>query len=395
MSQPHPGSLLGGILLVAGTSIGGGMLALPVLTGSIGFFPSLLLFLGCWLLMVSTGLLYLEACLWFKGDVNLVSMSGQTMGFFGRAICWTLYLFLFYCLTFAYIEEGGNLLQNWLPFSKVPASFFFLALFVPFVYLGTKAVDAANKVLMMGLIVSYAAFVVTGFSYINQDRLLTYHFAGFSGAIPICLTSFGYHGVIPTLAKYLHYDIQKMKRAIIIGSAIPFVIYVLWQALILGIVPLEGEHGLLAAGRLGQSAVQPLSFFINQSAVFTLGQLFGFFALSTSFLGVTLPLKDFLADGLKVKKEGWGNGLLLLLILAPTLAISFTYPHLFLKALNLAGGIGGAVILGLLPIWIVFAGRYYRGFTSSYRAPFGKPALFFLMALIFYELAVEFGSLSL
>ena len=36
------GTLLRGILLVAGTSIGGGMLALPVLTGQIGFFPSLL-----------------------------------------------------------------------------------------------------------------------------------------------------------------------------------------------------------------------------------------------------------------------------------------------------------------------------------------------------------------
>nr|WP_237753546.1 aromatic amino acid transport family protein [Candidatus Protochlamydia amoebophila] len=36
------GSILNGSLLVAGTSIGGGMLALPVLTSLAGFFPLLL-----------------------------------------------------------------------------------------------------------------------------------------------------------------------------------------------------------------------------------------------------------------------------------------------------------------------------------------------------------------
>ena len=39
------GRLLGGILLVAGTAIGAGMLALPVSTGLAGFYPSLFLFL--------------------------------------------------------------------------------------------------------------------------------------------------------------------------------------------------------------------------------------------------------------------------------------------------------------------------------------------------------------
>ena len=37
--------IIGGTLLVAGTAIGAGMLALPVLTGMAGFVPSLFLFL--------------------------------------------------------------------------------------------------------------------------------------------------------------------------------------------------------------------------------------------------------------------------------------------------------------------------------------------------------------
>ncbi|HKZ00308.1 MAG TPA: aromatic amino acid transport family protein, partial [Rhabdochlamydiaceae bacterium] len=55
------GHLLGGILLVAGTSIGVGMLALPVATAAGGFVPSLLIYLICWIFMMCTGLLILEA----------------------------------------------------------------------------------------------------------------------------------------------------------------------------------------------------------------------------------------------------------------------------------------------------------------------------------------------
>lgn len=42
MNQIH--RLIGGILLVAGTTIGAGMLALPIVTGFAGFWPSIALF---------------------------------------------------------------------------------------------------------------------------------------------------------------------------------------------------------------------------------------------------------------------------------------------------------------------------------------------------------------
>jgi tyrosine-specific transport protein len=39
-----PGSIFGGVLLIAGSCIGAGMLGLPIITGIAGFFPSLLMF---------------------------------------------------------------------------------------------------------------------------------------------------------------------------------------------------------------------------------------------------------------------------------------------------------------------------------------------------------------
>ena len=57
-------SVLSVVCLVAGTCIGGGMLALPVATGVAGFFPSILTMLFCWAAMTASALLLLEASLW-------------------------------------------------------------------------------------------------------------------------------------------------------------------------------------------------------------------------------------------------------------------------------------------------------------------------------------------
>jgi len=43
---------IGSILLIAGTSIGAGMLALPMTTGIGGFFPSAILFVICFSYML-------------------------------------------------------------------------------------------------------------------------------------------------------------------------------------------------------------------------------------------------------------------------------------------------------------------------------------------------------
>ena len=89
------GTLFGGALLVAGTTIGGGMLALPILTGLGGFFPALVIYVLCWLFMATTALLFVEVFLWSPKEVNIISMAEMTMGGVGKVIAWILYLFLF------------------------------------------------------------------------------------------------------------------------------------------------------------------------------------------------------------------------------------------------------------------------------------------------------------
>ena len=85
--------LFGGILLIAGTCIGGGMLGLPIATAKGGLLASSLLFIGCWMLMSFTALLTLEVNLCFPKNSNVISMARATLGKSAEVLCWTVYLF--------------------------------------------------------------------------------------------------------------------------------------------------------------------------------------------------------------------------------------------------------------------------------------------------------------
>ncbi|MGT0149030.1 aromatic amino acid transport family protein [Vibrio metschnikovii] len=55
-------------------------------------------------------------------------------------------------------------------------------------------------------------------------------------SIPVIFTSFGFHGSIPAIVNYLDGHTPSLRKAIVFGSAIPLIIYILWQLATLGVV---------------------------------------------------------------------------------------------------------------------------------------------------------------
>ena len=380
--------VLGGTLLVAGTSIGAGMLALPVVTASGGFFPALLVYFLCWLFMTCTGLLFLELCLKLPPDANLVTMATTYLGRPGKIFAWILYLFLFYSLSIAYVSGGGGLLQSWLGIDIWMCQLLFVGILGFCVYVGAQMVDRLNLILMAGLIVSYFAFVVFGLPHVNLSHLQTADWNGSLYALPVVFTAFSFQGIIPSLTTYLKRDPRKIRFAIVGGTSIAFCIYVLWEFLILGIVPVES---LLQAKELGQTAVAPLKYHVSAASITSIGQAFAFFAIATSFLGVTLGLLDFLADGLVMPKKGMRKLLLALLTFVPPLIVSLVNPHVFILALVFAGGVGCALLLGFLPTLMAWVARYRgEGHGGPTMLAGGKYLLSILFLFVLFELVMEF-----
>jgi tyrosine-specific transport protein len=385
------GSLLGGALLVAGTTIGGGMLALPVLTSLGGFIPSLFIYLICWIFMVATGLLLLELSLTYGDGANLVTMADKTLGLPGKIAAWALYLFMFYSLTIAYIVGCGNLIfslfEGAIPQALSPI--LFTALFAPFIWAGAKVVGPINSVMMLVLGILYVSFIALGAPYIDTALLQHRNWPLSLIALPIAFTSFAYQGIIPTLNSYLNHDGKKARLAILIGSFLPLITYAIWQGMILGIVPVEGAFGLRETLEKGENAVWPLKHFIQNPAVWVIGQYFAFFALLTSFFGVTLGLLDFLADGLSITNKGKGRFFLSLLVFLPPLIFAIFNPHVFLIALDRAGGYGSALLLGLLPVLMVWSKRFYKNDFNHIQIPIGKWGLIILILFILFEVILE------
>lgn len=383
------GHLVGGTLLISGTSIGVGMLALPIATAAGGFFPALAVYILCWLFMLCTGLLILEACIWMPKEANLITLTSRLLGRWGKVSCWILYLFLFSCLMIAHISSGGDIVEQ-LCQGKVPlwiSTFIYVIIFGSIVYLGTRWVDRCNIILMAGVIIAYLFFINSAFPHVKASHLIRMDWGKIWWTLPVVFTAFGYQSLIPTLYNYMNRNIANMRCAIMIGTAIPFFIYVIWEFVILGIAPFEGQGGLQEAKQLGRSAINPLGSYLQNFSLLTLGQAFSFFAMTTSFLGISIAFVDFLADGFKTGKKSMNKFHLCLAVFGIPTLITWINPHLFIKALTLAGGFGVALLLGAIPILMVWAGRYFDGYSLQHQQlPGGKFVLSLLAAFVLLEL---------
>lgn len=397
--------LIGGILLVAGTTIGAGMLALPIVTGFAGFWPSMALFIIYWFYMTFTAFLMLEVNLWMGEHTNLVTMAKRTLGRGGQVFSWLVYLFLLYTLTTAYLAGGGPIfiealetMTGW----KAPAwmnPFPLLILFGFFVYQGARSVDYVNRLLMLGLVVAYFLMIVFLAPHVQGSLLEHYHWNAVWIAVSIVSTSFGFHIIIPTLTDYLHRDIKQLRLVLVIGSLIPLLVYISWELLTLGIIPLQGQLGLSEGFQKGVDGATLLGMYLGKTELSLLARLFSLFAIVTSFLGVSLSLRDFLADGLRIQKTPKGRFILYLLTFVPPLMITLIDPRAFLNALEYAGAFGVVTLLGLLPVLMVWRGRYVQHQTGEFRTPGGKWALIiaFMISIgvISLEIANKTGYLTI
>lgn len=390
------GRVFGATLLIAGCCIGAGMLGLPVLTAMSGFGPTAFLFILSWAFMAVTGLLLLEVNLWFKEEVSIVSMASRTLGPVGKYLGWALFAFLFYSLMVAYAAGSGQLfsdfLKEWFRIS-VPdwlGSLFFCSAFAIFLFKGTKSVDGFNRILMAGLAISYFALLAMGAPHVKNDYLKYADWSASYYALPVMIISFGYHNLIPSLTTYLKHDAKKLRTAILIGSSIPLIIYLMWEWLILGIVPIDGQGGFREALRQGDMATRALRNAVGSSWVVDVAEYFAFFAIVTSFLSVALSFVDFLSDGLKIPKDPRGKILLSFLSLAPPFLFSLIYPKIFLIALNFAGAFGAVTLFGVLPACMVWSGRYHEKIPGKSLVGGGKAVLVVVVCISVAVFVLEF-----
>ncbi|MDN3504613.1 MAG: aromatic amino acid transport family protein [Rhabdochlamydiaceae bacterium] len=389
------GHTIGAIALVAGTCVGGGMLALPVDTGAIGFYPSLLSLFIAWIFMTITGLFLVESSLWLERDAHFMTLSSRLLGKVGKYICVFFFLFMGYGSLIAYASGGSILLVSFcdsvfgLTVSRVEACAIFSAILGLVIYFGTQLIGKINTILVVGMIISYFAIVGGGLAEVKGVMLTRANYTGMALVFPLMLATFSYQMIVPSLTFYLNRDPRALKKAIVIGTSLPFIAYAIWELIVLGTVPYEGAMGLKHAFTQGFSATEPLKHYVSMGWLSVVAEMFAFFAIVTSFLGIGLGLFDFLSDLTKIKKKGWGKLALILLAIIPTIFFAILFPNAFMTALEISGGFGDAILSIILPVLFIWIGRYYKRYESVYIVGGGRFALSVTALFAVFVLSIQ------
>lgn len=379
--------LLGSILLIIGTSIGGGMLALPIATSQAGFIHSSILLLICWSIMTASAFLILEVNLWLPNDSNMISMAKVTLGKGGQAVAWITYLLLLYSLLAAYISGGGDFLRTLLTSFHITlpswlSTLVFALLLGYVVCQGIRSVDMVNRSLMFIKLGALAILLALISPNVSMTHLAGGQFHYLTASVTVAITSFGFATIVPSLRTYFQDDIKKLHIAILVGSLVPLICYILWDIAIMGVIPRDGESGLVSmlhSGRSTSEFVHALSYLLQRDTITAFAKVFTSVCLATSFLGVALSLSDFLSDGFGLRKEGKNNIIIYGATFVPPLLIVLFYPGAFIGALSYAG-IYCAILLLLLPALMAWSGRYQKNIAQGYRVFGGKGLLILMMA---------------
>ncbi len=391
--------IIGGGLIIAGTTIGAGMLSLPIVSAGVGFGLSGVIMFALWALMTYSALLMLEVHQYLDSDATLHTLAKHFLGDTGKYLAGFAMLFLFYSLSAAYIAGGGSQFVDRInplfamEMNNATGGIIFALIVAAVVTIGTHLVDKVNRVLFTLMLIAMA-FVIVSLTPNISGELLAGAPVGqglIIAALPVIFTSFGFHGSIPAIVNYLDGNTKNLKTAMYIGSCFPLVIYIFWQLCTLGVV---SQAELTATPSLN-NLIHSLSATLDGSKLSLVVGLFADLALATSFLGVSLGLFEFIRDTTQTQLKG--NRLYVALATyLPPLCFALFYPDGFIMALGYAA-IALVILAIFLPVAMVFKSRKQHNEQGYYRVRGGKVSLI-LCALtggiiILSQLLISFGVL--
>ena len=392
-----PGSVVGSTALIAGTTVGAGILALPAVTLPTGVLPSTALLIGVWLYAVVSALLIAEVILngmRYSGRANngLLAIVDSTLGKVGALAAGGAYLFLHYALLIAYVSQGGEILISavkgiWdLPVPAWMGSTSFALIFGSILYLGRdRFIEKLNSFFVAIVIASFIGLLVLGATQIHPTSLLSQDWGALTPALSVMLVALFFHNIVPVVATQLEGDARKVRQSIVIGSAIPLIMFVLWNAVILGsVTPTMLEN-------FGNNHFDPLEVLRAGDAGQWLGILvtvFSEFAIATSFIGFFYGLRDLFRD-MNLFAENDSQRLpLISLILFPPMGFSAINPNIFFTALDYAGTFSVSILGGVIPAAIAWKQRDEYKELNQPLVPGGKVMLVIMISIALMAIAL-------
>ncbi|MYM60450.1 tyrosine transporter [Vibrio sp. OCN044] len=378
--------LLGSSLIISGTALGAGMLAIPMVLAQFGLWYGTLLMIFICFGTTYAALLLLEATLKTGSGLGLNSIARQTLGKPGQLVTNLLLYALLICLLMAYILGAADLLGQFTSFIGLDVSLqhsqiAFTLVSGIIIACGTGAVDKLNRLLFFVMIISLGLsllILLPDFKVANIAHIVNSDKVDLIKTSAVLFTSFGFMVVIPSLVAYNHEaDDKQLRNMIIIGSMIPLICYLCW---------LFAVVGNLRPDQLGEfSNVSELILAFGDSSqwIGTILSIFTGLALLTSFFGVAMSLYN-------QNRDTFGQNRVVTYVLTFILPLAgaLLAADKFLAVLSYAGII--LVFLAVfVPLAMVYVVRSQNMESKRYKAEGGNIMLLFSLGFGVFLIASQ------
>lgn len=390
--SPSTGKVITTALIVTGNMVGAGILALPVNLGPSGFLPAVLGAAAVWAIMTCTGIIIArQPFLAQNRDADLPTFFEAVLGRAGKWVSVAANLVILYGLLTAYLGGVASVAAS--AFGEgIPTWGWLLLYFCVATLLasfGSAVMRNGNALLMAAMWLLFGALLVMVFPHYRGMDLHAGDMRFFTSGLPVLVTAFNFHNVVPTLCRVLDHDRKSVTRAIWLGSGIGGGMTLLWTVAVMLTLPMESADGvsIIGAFKAGAPATVPLDQLIRSKVFVDASIGFAVVAMTTSYVASGVALLSFLRDvaGDKVRS----GAVIWLMAFLPPVAVGLLYPDIFLKALNVVGGFGVGTLFGILPGVLLIR----QGGRRSRLLGWGLVVLFSCVLLV--ELAQETGMLAI
>jgi len=340
-----------------GFIIGAGILGIPYVITKAGFLTGLLDIILIGLAILFLNLYTGEIALRTKGSHQLTGYADKYYGKAGKYLMAFFMIIGLYGALVAYIIKEGQFLSAILSpvIGGTPLiySIIFFIIFSILVYIGLRVIEKSELFMATFFVLIVLIILIFALPHINLQNLSS--FEAKNMFIPYGVILFAFFGVpaIPELREELKRNEKSMKKAIIIGSTIPIILYIVFAFIVVG-----------ASSKVTDGAILGLSETLGYK-IFLLGVIFGILTMATSFIAVALALKEVYMFDFKLKPFTSSTIACIIPLILALIMIFSNIKNAFFRVLDIAGSFGVS-LSAILIILIYFKAKKYGDRKPEY-----------------------------
>ncbi|MCH7850391.1 MAG: GerAB/ArcD/ProY family transporter [Nanoarchaeota archaeon] len=272
---------------LSGATIGAGILGLPYIFAKSGFLSGIF-----WLIVLGAVMLFInlsigEVTLRTKGKHQLSGYAKKYLGSWAQKLMFFGTMFGIYSALLAYLIGEGESLSKLLPgdISPIYLGIGFWLVMTLLLREGLKSLKKIETYGVIAITLIILGLFIRFLPQIDSSNLLTFNSANFAAPIGIVLFSLLGFTSIPELRNEIKGQEKHLKKAIIIGTLIPIILYIIFTSIFVGI--------------LGKNVTEIATLSFGGPAM----TILGIFTMLTSYFVLSFSIKDTFKYDLKTSKK--------------------------------------------------------------------------------------------